>query len=142
MIRDKAVLIKSISGDLFLKPSNVPDGTWHGRIPILCYRSIVPRRGRNLNQTKPIPMTMNRFPLICPANQPPILFRGFSRIDAEVLGGWPSNPGRCPGLSDCAPSALGFGKISCVCSQSKTMPAPKELHFLPIQARLLSHQIR
>jgi len=69
MIRDKAVLIKSISGDLFLKPSNVPDGTWHGRIPILSYRSIVPRGGTEFESNKTytndheqIPVDMSREP--------------------------------------------------------------------------------
>ena len=46
-----------------------------------------------------------------PANQPPILFCGFVWLDAEVVGGTPPNPGRCPGLCDGALSALVSGKF-------------------------------
>jgi len=62
-----------------------------------------------------------------------ILFRGFAWIDAEVVGGWPLNPGlpsestaeqegRWLGLWYDAQSAPGIGKVLCVCSLQPEMP--------------------
>ena len=129
--------MKPISGNLFLKPSNVPDGTWQGRLPVLSYRSIVPRGTKfesnrsYTNDHELTPDDMSREPTsdsfqgarrkLKHSSVPGASVFHFKGITfgSELILIPRCITGALEVLCYGVLSALGFGKFSCGCLQPK-----------------------